>query len=120
SGGYGWLRLAGQDGQYPHEVVAELGHVVLEEVPGGLCGALAAAGEDFGGEGDVGLGCGHLAGVAEAEDGAEALLGDGGADLADGCADDAGGDVVEGVLAPGPGGPVDGVLQGAGDRAVVL
>ena len=83
-------------------------------------GALAAAGEDFGGEADVGLGRGHLAGVAEAQHRAQALLGDGGADLADGCADHAGGDVVEGVLAPGPRGPVDGVLQRAGDRAVVL
>ena len=97
-----WLRLARQDGQHPHDMVAELGQVVLEEVSGRLVGALAVAGEDLGGEADVGLGRGHLAGVAEAQHRAQALLGDGGADLADGCADHAGRDVVEGVLAPRP------------------
>ena len=114
------LRLARQDGQDPHDVVAELGHVVLQEVPGRLVGDLTAPGEDLGGEGDVGLGCGHLPGVAEAQHRPQALLTDGGADRADGGADDAGGDVVEGVLAPRSRGPVDGVLQRAGDRPVVL
>lgn len=37
-------------------MVAELGHVVFEEVPGRLDGDLAAAGEDLGREADVGLG----------------------------------------------------------------
>ena len=72
------------------------------------------------GEGDVGLGCGHLPGVAEAEHRPQALLDDGGADLADGCADDSGRDVVEGVLAPRPRGPVERVGLTPGTVVVEL
>src|SRR3954467_12751102 len=61
------LRLPGQDGQDSHDVVAELGHETREEARRRLVGALAVAEEDLGGEGDVGLGRGHLSGVGEAQ-----------------------------------------------------
>src|SRR5690606_23161733 len=69
---------------------------------------------------DVGLRRVHLRRVEEAEDAAQVLLADRGADRAGRGTDHARGDVRERVLAPGAAGPVDGVLQTAGDRAVVL
>src|SRR6478735_9421658 len=67
--------VAGQHGEDAFDVVAELLHEVGEERRGRLVGDLAVVGDEPRPEGHVGLGRGHLAGVAEAEDAAEALLG---------------------------------------------
>src|SRR4051794_16425902 len=92
-----WLCLAGQDGQDAGDVVTELPQVVAQELLGGVVDDLAVPGKGLGREPDVGLGGGHLAGVAKAEHGTQALLRHRRADLAEGCSDDAGGDVVERV-----------------------
>jgi hypothetical protein len=114
------LRLARQDGQHPHDG----GRGTLPCSPRGspwwTCRRPRRHQGRSRGKADVSLGGGHLPGVTEADDGAQALLGDGRADLADRCPDHGGWDVVERVLAPRPGCPVDGVLQRAGDRAVVF
>src|SRR4051812_42976426 len=82
--------VAGQHREDAFDVVAELLHEVAEEGRGRLVGDLAVVGDESRPEGHVGLRGGHLAGVAEAEDAAEALLGERGADLAGRGADDGG------------------------------
>jgi hypothetical protein len=99
---------------------AEFFHEAAQEGCCCVVGDLAILGENLRRVLDVGLRCGHLAGIAEAEDSTQALLGDGGADLVDRGADDRGRYVVEGVLPPGPRGPVDGILQTSGNGSVVF
>ncbi len=93
---------------------------LVRKARGGLVGDFAVAGERLRGIPDVGLGCGHLARVAEAEYPAQALLGHRRADLPGRRPDDGGGHLVERVLTPGPRRPVDRILEGARDRPVVL
>jgi hypothetical protein len=97
----------------------ELAHEVAQESRRRVVGDLTIGSEDLRCVTDVGLWRGHLTGVAEAEDTAQALLTDRGTDRSYGCPND-GGYVVEGVLTPGPRRPVDGIFQCAGDGLVVL
>ena len=98
--------------EFTHEVAQKCRHCII--------GNLAVWGKDLGRESDVGLGCGHLAGIAEAENTAEALLTDRCPDGPDGCANNGGRNMVEGVLPPRSRCPVNRVLQSARDGSVVF
>ena len=62
------VRRTREDRQYAGDMVTELGHEPAQKGGGLLVGDVVVAGEDVGRELDVGLGGGHLTGVAEAED----------------------------------------------------
>ena len=102
-----------------HELL-ELLHEVAQELLGRLVGDLTVLGDQTGRELDIGLRSVHLGRVAEAQDAAQVLLGDRGADLAGRRADHGGRLAGEGILAPWAACPVDGVLERAGNVAVVF
>jgi hypothetical protein len=72
----------------------ELAHEVAQKGRHRVVGDLTISGEDLRCVSDVGLRCGHLTGIAEAEDTAQALLTDRCADRPTGCPNDGGGNVV--------------------------
>src|SRR5690606_29247898 len=93
-------RLRWEHREDPDDERLELLHEVPEELGRGVVGDLAGVGEQAGLELDVGLWGVHLWGVAEAQDAAQVLLRDRGADGADRRADHCRRLVGEGVLAP--------------------
>src|SRR5687767_3963739 len=94
-------RSAGYHRQDPDDMLPEVAEVLLQEGHRGLVGDFAIRLEHVGRIVNIGLGGGHLTGVAETEHPTQTLLGHGGADRTNRRPDHACWDVVERVLAPG-------------------